>query len=210
MARLIPGAGIKAVRLGQGSAFSVIFQRPHLAIAVDAALGAGDDVIHVPVPQALVHRGDFSFFLTFIGEAGDNPAQRAVFISLYSEERPALQRRRDHVPVCRVHGDVHRVPAADVDGVQVLKRPVLQDPVGGELRQVAVDAVEIFLLPVQALIAGVFLCEKTLLFLPCSALADLIDHKAISAGVSFFRCSASYISDLHGLSPSACMPEGFH
>lgn len=114
---LIPGAGQETVGLGERPGLGIVRQGAHLPVAVPAPLGAGEEVAALPVPEALVDGGDFSLLLALVGEGGDHGAQGAVVGPEDGVEGSALEGGHDHVAVGGVHGDVHRVLAADVDGV---------------------------------------------------------------------------------------------
>ena len=117
MARLVPGAGEEAVRLGEAAGRLVVLEGAHLAVSVAPALGAGEQIGSGLIPEALVDGGHLALLLALVGEGGDDPAKGAVGVPADCVERAALKGCHDHVLVGGVHSDVHGIFAADVDGV---------------------------------------------------------------------------------------------
>ena len=71
--------------------------------------------------------------------------------------------------------------------------------IGGDQGQVAVDAVQIFLFQVQALVAGIVLHKQALFFVPAAVRLYFIDHKSVAAGVARFGGAAAYICVFHSI-----------
>ena len=121
VAGLIPGPGEKPVRLGECAGLVVVAQSPHLAVAMNAALGAGEKIIFALIPKALVDGGYLVGLLALIGVLCRHPAQGAVCIPGDGVQAAALQGGNDDMAVFPVYRHIHGILPADVNGVQMLQ-----------------------------------------------------------------------------------------
>ena len=141
--------------------------------------------------------GYLAGLFALIGVFSCDLAEGTVLVASDGVERAALQRSNNDVLVLTVHRHIHRVLAADVDGVHVLERVVWQNAVAGNLGEIAVDTVEVLPFVVQRLEGRIRLRFQTLQALPAAVRQDLVGLEALAAGISLFCRPASYISIMH-------------
>ena len=151
-----------------------------------------------------MHGGHLAGLFALVGVPGHDFAEGAVLIAGDGVERAALQRGHDDVLVFAVHRYIHRVFAADVDGVQVLECVVWQNAVAGNLGEIAVDTVEVLSFVVQRLEGRIRLRLQTLQALPAAVRQDLVGLEALAAGISLF-CRLSIMHNFFLLFDSLCL-----
>ena len=162
------------------------------------------------VPEALVNGGNHPFFLALVCKLGADVSQAAVRIAVDGVKASALKGGDDDAAVFLVHGDVHRILAADVNGIQMFQGSILLNLIAGYQGQISMDAVEIFLFQIQTLVAGIILCKKTLFLLPFSIGKNFIDHQSPASCIALLGGSASDISILHNGVPAPFYCHVFH